>query len=129
MSPTIGVLIMMNNYFHDVATAMLAASGAALWVMVKKYEGQEDEAVTRYFLSIYTRMTKVARFSLYWILIGGVPRTLAYRSFEWANAVEHVQIPALIVKHIIVFSLVGAGVYLWLKVNRRVKAIREKMGA
>jgi hypothetical protein len=31
MSPSLGVLIMMNNYFHDVATALLAASGFVLW--------------------------------------------------------------------------------------------------
>lgn len=127
MSPTLGVIIMMNNYFHDVATALLAASGVALWVMIRKYEGNDDRKVAEYFLSIYESMTKVARFSLYWILIGGVPRTIFYSSFEWANAVGHGQIPALIIKHLLAFSFVGTGIYLWLKFNRKVKRIKERI--
>lgn len=131
MNPTLGLAIMLNNYLHDVATAMLAASGVALWVIIKKYEdfmSQHKEAapalLTEYFLNIYKSMTRVARFSLYWILIGGIPRTLAYRSFEWSNAVGHSQIPALIIEHVLAFGFVGTGVYLWVKVNKRVKAVR-----
>lgn len=116
---------MMNNYFHDVATALLMASGAALWVLIKKYEGNTDPGVTAYFLRIYEGMTKLARFSLYWILIGGVPRTIFYKDFEWANAVGHGQIAALIVKHIMAFAFVGTGLYLWLKINRKVGEIKR----
>jgi hypothetical protein len=126
ISPTLGVIIMMNNYFHDVATALLAASGIALWVIIKNYEENTDRAATEYFLRLYKGMTRVARFSLYWILIGGVPRTLFYKKFEWANAVGHGQVPAIIVKHILAFTFVGTGVYLWLKFNKKVKRIKEE---
>jgi hypothetical protein len=37
MSPLAGVAIMMNNYLHDVATALLAASAVALWVMLRHF--------------------------------------------------------------------------------------------
>lgn len=120
---------MMNNYFHDVATAMLLASGSVLWLMLRKYEAHGDNAAGRYFLDIYLRMTKVARFSLYWILIGGIPRTLTFRSFEWSNAVSHGQIPALILKQAIAFGVVAAGVFVWLGLNSRVKLIRQRLAA
>lgn len=123
----LGVAIMMNNYFHDVATGLLASSGFALWIMMKKYGETEDRATTEYFLRIYGGMTRLARFSLYWILLGGIPRTIFYRDFEWANAVDHAQVPAIIVKHIFVFAFVGTGVHLWLKFNKRVKEIRKSL--
>ena len=68
MSPAAGVAIMMNNYFHDVATALLAASSVALWVMLRRYEaGQRGADAARYFLEIQGAMVKLARFSLAWI--------------------------------------------------------------
>lgn len=131
INPVFGIAIMMNNYFHDVATALLAASGIALWVIVRKYDShpnRADRPVAEYFLSLYNSMTRVARFSLYWILIGGVPRTLFYRDFEWVTAVKHGQVPALIVKHVLAFAFVGTGVHLWIRLRRRVKDIEESIG-
>lgn len=124
MSPSLGVFIMMNNYFHDVATALLLASGIAMWVIVRRYGNNSNPDVTDYFLRIYRGITRLAKFSLAWILIGGIPRTLAYKDFEWANAVGKNQVPALIVKHILVFIFVCTGVYMWIKLSKRVKVIK-----
>ena len=118
----LGVAIMMNGYFHDVATAMPAASGAALHVMLKKHRGGDGEAA-EYFNRVYKGMASFARFSLLWILIGGIPRTLFYRDYEWATAVSNGQSHALIVKHVIAFALVGAGISIWLRLTRRIKAL------
>jgi hypothetical protein len=83
--------------------------------------------MSEYFLSLYSSMTRVARLSLYWILIGGVPRTFFYRDFEWVTAVKHGQVPALIVNHILAFALVGTGVYLWLRLRKRVRIIEDSI--
>lgn len=126
MSPALTVAIMMSNYFHDVATAMLAASGAVLLALAKKFERADirsNAEARQYFISVTSSMKRVARFSLYWLLLGGVPRTLAFRSFEWTTAREHGQIPALIGKHIIAFAVVAFGIWLWLKANKRIKAM------
>jgi hypothetical protein len=125
MSPLLGVFIMMNNYFHDVATALLLASGIAMWVIVKKYGDNSNPDVIDYFLRIYKGITRLAKFSLGWILIGGIPRTIFYKDFEWANAVGKSQVPALIVKHIFAFIFVGIGVYIWIKINRMVKSLKK----
>lgn len=123
MSPTLGVFIMMNNYFHDVATALLLASGVAMWVIVRKLETHPAPPVVDYFLKVYRGVTGLAKFSLAWILIGGIPRTLAYKQFEWANAVGNSQVPALIIKHILAFLIVGAGAYLWIRLGRRIREL------
>jgi hypothetical protein len=127
MSSTLGIFLMMNNYFHDVATALLLASGIALWIIMKRLGNNTDEAVQRYFLELYRSMTKLAKFALVWIVAGGIPRTIFYTRFEWANAAGKGQVPALMVKHIMVFSLVAAGAYLWLKIGRAVKAIQARL--
>ena len=125
MSPALGVIIMMNNYFHDVATALLAASAFVVWVIVKRYDtSSKTKETTKYFLKIYSNTTKLAKFSLLWIVLGGIPRTIFYTEFEWANALGKGQITALVVKHILAFTFVGSGAYLWLKINRKVKQIK-----
>jgi hypothetical protein len=125
MSTTLGVMIMMNNYFHDVATALLAASGFVLWIIVKRYDtSSKTPDITEYFLRIYNNSTKLVKFSFLWIIIGGIPRTIFYADFEWANAAGKSQVPALIMKHILAFIFVGIGAHLWIQINRRVKGIK-----
>ncbi len=123
MSPELGVIIMLNNYFHDVATALLGASGVTMWIVTREYEKQRGPETLSYFLSLYQGITRLAKFSLYWILIGGIPRTIFYKDFEWANAAGKDQIPALIVKHILAFLIVGTGAYFWIRLKRRIQPL------
>jgi hypothetical protein len=128
MSPGAGVALMMNNYFHDVATALLGASAFALWVMLRRYEsGDRGPDAARYFLEIHGSMATLARFSLAWIVLGGIPRTIWYGEFEWANSAGRGQVTALVVKHVIAFALVGWGVVFWMRLRRKVVAIRAKL--
>ena len=130
MSPTLGVIIMMNNYFHDVATALLMASAIVIWVIIKRYESSVvTNETTDYFLKIYKSSTMMAKFALLWIILGGIPRTIFYTEFEWANAAGKSQITALVVKHILAFAIVGTGAYLWIRINRKVKDIKRKRQA
>jgi len=124
MSETSGVILMMNNYFHDVATALLLASAIVMWVIYKKLgdSGKPDEM--NYFLRLYDSITWLAKFSLAWIILGGIPRTYFYTEFEWSHYAGRSQIPALIVKHILAFIFVSAGAHIWLKIRRKAREIR-----
>lgn len=129
MTPTFALVLMMNNYLHDVATALLAASAFALVVLLRRYEAEpRGPEAGRYFLEIADRMTKLARFSLAWIVLGGIPRTIWYGEFEWANAAGRGQVVALFVKHVVAFGFVAAGVVLWARLRRRVAAVRAEVG-
>lgn len=130
IGPELGVFIMMNNYFHDVATALLMASGFGVYVVMKRYEERPySKEATEYFLKVFEGMTRLAKFSLWWILLGGIPRTIFYKDFEWANSVEHAQVPALMVKHVMIFGFVGTGVGMWHKYGKRVRNIRAALAS
>jgi hypothetical protein len=144
IGPGFGVFLLMNNYFHDVSTVLLAASGLVLMVMTKRYraallntansadqtgqantDSTNNSSIKEYFAQVHKGMVVIARFSLLWILVGAIPRTLFYRDFEWANAVEHGQVIALILKHVLAFLFVGIGAWLWKKVQEELKEIAE----
>lgn len=128
MTPAFALALMMNNYFHDVATALLAASAFALWVLLRRYEaGPRGPEAARYFLEIQRAMAKLARFSLAWIVLGGIPRTIWYADFEWANAAGRGQVPALIVKHLVALGFVGFGFAFWRRLRARVRAVEAEL--
>ncbi len=127
MSPTFGIVMMLNNYLHDVATALLLASGIVLWLMLRKFGDHENSSTLDYFLDLHKSITRLAVFSLIWIIVGGIPRTIFYKDFEWANAVGKNQVPALIVKHVIAFTFVGAGAYVWIKISKKIKKHKKNI--
>jgi hypothetical protein len=130
MTPAAGIALMMNNYFHDVATALLAASAFALWVLLRRYEaGARGPEAARYFLEIQRAMAKLARFALAWIVLGGIPRTIWYTEFEWANAAGRGQVAALVVKHVVAFGLVVFGVAFWRRLKARVRVVEAELAA
>jgi hypothetical protein len=119
ISPGLGVAIMMNNYFHDVATALLLASSFCIYALVKTNDQMDNQVATLFYLKAYRQMGRIFRFALYWIVIGGIPRTIFYTRFEWANAAGKGQIPALIVKHVLITVCVVYGIYAWRKLKAR----------
>jgi hypothetical protein len=129
ISPGLGVAIMMNNYFHDVATAMLAASAFTLHAIVRIQVAMNSPTATLFFLQTHARMVTFFRFALWWIIIGGIPRTIFYTSFEWANAADKLQVPALMVKHILMFVLVVWGIVAWRRLKRMVATLRGSLSA
>ena len=120
---------MMNNYLHDVATALLVASGYVMWVILRCVSPDAGPEAMRYFVRMYYKITRLAQFSFVWIIICGIPRVIYYKDFEWSNMAGRGQVPALIVKHILAFSLVAGGVALWVRVRKEVVAVEKKLGA
>lgn len=117
MSHGLGVFIMMNNYFHDVATAMLAASAIAMRLLIMRYPESPRPALQDYFRRVSRAIAIFARVCLGWVLVGGIPRTVYFSGFEWATAVEHGQTAALTVKHVLIICFVLIGTELWRRNN------------
>lgn len=103
----------MNNYFHDLATAMPLACGIVAWMIFRKFERGMDDTVTAYFLRLYKGMTRLAWFSLAWIILGAIPRALTFTTFEWPNAVEKHHEAGLIAKYVIAVVMMLSGGALW----------------
>jgi len=129
ISPGLGLAIMFNNYAHDVATALLAASAFTLHAIVRVQALEDNPTATRFFLKTYDMLTGMFRFALWWIILGGIPRTIFYTSFEWANAADKLQIPALIFKHILLVAVVVWGVIAWKRLKRKVAVLRAALPA
>lgn len=127
MSPAFALALMMNNYLHDVATALLLASGVTTWVVARSYALLSGAESARLYLAIHRAMTRLALFSLAWIVLGGIPRTIFYEEFEWANAAGRGQVPVLVAKHVVAFALLAAGVAAWWRVERRARALRAAL--
>ncbi|HET6922576.1 MAG TPA: hypothetical protein VFI16_05460 [Anaeromyxobacteraceae bacterium] len=128
IGPELGIALMMNNYLHDVATALLLASAVALWAMLRRWDEAGGPGAARFFLAVHRSLTRLARLSLAWIVLGGIPRTLFYREFEWANAAGRGQVAALVVKHVLAFAFVAAGAWLWMTLRRRVRELEAAAG-
>jgi hypothetical protein len=128
-SPGLGVAVMMNNYFHDVATALMAASAFAMHAIVRVQASMNTPTATLFFLKTHKIMIKFFRFSLWWIIIGGVPRTIFYVSFEWNHFADKQQVPALMVKHILMAVAVIWGVRAWQRLKVKVADLRSSLPA
>ena len=128
-SPGLGVAVMMNNYFHDMATGLLVGSGFALHAILRIQASMNTTQATLFFLKTNRCMVKLFKFALWWVIIGGVPRTIFYTSFEWANAADKLQVPALAVKHVMMFTAVVWGIYAWRRMQAKVAVLRDSLPA
>jgi len=128
MSPAANILIMTMNYSHDIATAFLAVSGMMMLFLSRMYPAPAGKEPDLFFISTYEAIRKSARYSLEWILIAGVPRVIFYMQFEWSSMAGDLQVIAIVVKHIVMFLLVGMGLFYWFRLEKRVKSLKMKHG-
>ncbi len=123
MTEAVASLLMMNNYFHDVATAMVPATAAVAWMLVNLSEQASDEKQQRFYLKIYRLVVKIFVFSLFWLMIGAIPRVLTFKAYELKEAQMKGIVAALLAKVVVAFTLVVLGSVLWIKIGRRVKKL------
>lgn len=95
---TEALLVMMNNYFHDLAVAFLFASTLLAHVVLRHWPGRPSAAVARL-------LSRVAWGSLAWVLLGGVVRVVFYREYEWSERAGTAQVGALMAKHLLLVGL------------------------
>jgi hypothetical protein len=112
------ILVMLNNYFHDLSTAVFAVSAIAAWLVVKSNAMDEAPAAVR---PLAAGLVKVGMASFAWTLLGGWVRGITYREYEWVDAAGRGQVPVLVLKHVILFSLVVIGIVVHYRVHRMLK--------
>ena len=123
MSQTLAILLMLNNYVHDVATGLLIIS--ALWLGWSARElGQSPSAETvDYFKRTYRRCVRFVIGSIAVIVATGIVRTIFFMDFEWTIAMGKSLIPVLVAKHVLIFTLLGVGIYAWAGIRKRVRSL------
>ena len=92
------LLVMMNNYFHDLAVAFLFASSLLSHVILRHWPQPHSPGLV-------TALKRIAWGSLAWVVIGGAIRGRFYMEYEWLEKAGTLQLPALVVKHILLLAL------------------------
>jgi len=119
------IVIILNNYFHDLATGLLLSSAVILWVLGRRAEdGGPEERLA--LVRAYPTLVKFARGAFIWIILGGIPRTIFFYQFELIPANTKGIEAALGVKHVFMFSVVVFGAIAW---RRMGKIARAEMAA
>lgn len=121
MNPGFAFIIMLNNYFHDIATALLLASGVTVWLIRKQAVSSENPHIRTFVRGSYRNMAKITFFALIWISLSAVPRILAFTRLEWPSAYGKDQVLGLAAKHIIAFIIIVSGSCLWISISRAMK--------
>lgn len=123
ITPVLGIALMLNNYVHDVATGLLLLS--ALWVgwSARDLGDMPHPAAVELFSKTYLRCVRFVWGSLAVIIGTGVVRTIFFMDFEWFPALGRGLVPILVLKHVLIFTLVGVGGYAWLQLRRRVRSL------
>jgi len=126
MDPVLAAVLVLNNYCHDIATAMLMASGIIMWVILRRLGNTASPEVRSFMFSLYAGISKIVTFSLIWLAAGAVPRILTFSTFEFADARAKDHLPGLMAKHLSAFAMILGGAYLWISLIRRIKEIRGR---
>jgi len=126
ITPTLGIFLMLNNYVHDVATGLLLIS--ALWLAWSARDlGDKPTAETvAVFRMSYGRCVRFAIGSVVVIVLTGVVRTVFFMDFEWFPALGKDLVPVLILKHVLIFTMLGVGIYAWWHVRRRLRSLLDR---
>jgi hypothetical protein len=118
------IAIIINNYLHDVATAVLIATAALLWALDRAV--QNDGAGPGLLEAAYPRLKRVAQAALVWIVIGGIPRIVFFTRYEWDPAVVKGIVPALALKHVLMATAVVVGTVAWIRIGARVRGRQNR---
>ena len=120
MNEGLGIAVMMNNYTHDLATAVFAVTVLAAWLILRTSAIRKAPEALE---PVIRGLQRAGAVSLAATLILGAVRAAAYKQYEWSEAVGRAQIPALVVKHIILVSLVLLGLRFLFLVRKQARTI------
>lgn len=114
------VLVLLNNFLHDFSAAGWVFGSVLLWSTLRKKAAGDppDRAIVPILRIVLLLMS----LSFVGIVIFGIIRTIAYRTYEWNQAAGQSQITLLIVKHIIFTLVFAVGLVYYLRARRLVKA-------
>lgn len=102
------ILLMISNYFHDLATAVLFSNIMVVYFLGKFLDNNPDKIET--IKHVFKKLSIVTYTAFSFVIIGGIPRALYFMDFEWNPAVGKGQVAALVVKHIFLISVTVIGI-------------------
>lgn len=115
----LALLILLNNFLHDFSAAGWLFGSILLWTILK--EQLEFESSTDFAKCMIKTVLLLMNISVAGIVVFGVVRAIAYKSFEWSVEAGNGQVSLLIVKHILFTVIFVVGLIQYLKALKIVK--------
>ena len=113
------ILVLLNNFLHDFSAAGWLFCTVILWSMLRK-DIPGSDAGTIIIDTIKTILV-LMRLSLGGIIVFGIIRALAYKTYEWNAAAGEGQVTLLIVKHILLLAVFIIGVVYYTRARKLLK--------
>ena len=113
------LLVLLNNFMHDFSAAGWLFGSVILWALLRKAE--PDSKNEPILIDILKLDMFLMRLSLVGIVVFGLVRTLAYKTYEWNPQAGDGQIDLLIIKHILLTFVFAYGVWFYFKAKKLIK--------
>jgi len=121
----LAILVLLNNFFHDFSAAGWLFGSVLLWSMMRKE--LSNPGAGRVIADSLKTVLFLMRLSLAGIVVFGIIRTLAYKTYEWNAAAGQSQITLLIIKHVILTGIFAVGLIYYIRARKFVrKALNEQ---
>lgn len=108
------VILVINNYLHDLATGFFFASTLIAYLLFKKCYHYNCE----FCEEALELLRKIALYAFIGIFPFGLIRLTFFYKIELKPYAGVNMTEALVFKHLILFLLTFAGVYLWVKISK-----------
>jgi uncharacterized membrane protein len=112
-----GISLMIANYFHDLAVAVLVTNVLAIYFVGRHFDRhpRQDEVVA----ALFTKLSRVTYSALAYVVAAGAVRAYFFMDFEWNPAVGRGQVAALVVKHVLLVTLTVLGLLVQNRYRRK----------
>jgi len=115
------LLIILNNFCHDLASAIWFVSIYVIYLLGRYLEKSPSHELARFGVHLYRRLLLFNLSSLVLAVSFGVVRALNFIRLEWLPAAGRGQIVLLVVKHMFLIVMVAAGFLLLIRVGKQIK--------
>ncbi|MHC4083632.1 MAG: hypothetical protein ACYSWZ_02285 [Planctomycetota bacterium] len=118
------ILVLLNNFLHDFSAAGWLFGTVLLWSILRKEIPNSDRGIS--IVDILKTILLLMRFSFAGIVIFGVLRAIAYKSYEWNAAAGQSQVTLLIVKHLLFTLIFTVGLVYYIKATRFIRKVSNE---
>ena len=121
----IDLLVILNNFLHDLAAAMWFCGSITLFLIVRQSEKLKPQTFNTFAKDLFHQVKRITNYSLAVIFLGGIVRALNYQKYEWVEALGRGQVTLLIIKHILLFGIVITGIYIQFQLSGKIQNSSE----
>jgi hypothetical protein len=110
------ILVLLNNFLHDFSAAGWLFCTVILWSLLRKEI--PGSGAGKIVIDTIKTILLLMRLSLGGIVVFGIIRALAYKTYEWNAAAGQGQVTLLIVKHILLLGVFIIGVVYYTRAKK-----------